>query len=116
MIPLTASIVTLSMGLFLSAVAVLCVTPVIQAIVERRWPEMPPLPPIVENLGIAMAFLGLTAQATAIAAVGVGLALLGAWYGSEKSASQIHPLFDKIAAVVGVIGVGVLAEYFYVIS
>ena len=46
MIPLTAKIagmiVTMSMGFFLSAVAVLCVVPVIQAIMERRRPEFPP--------------------------------------------------------------------------
>ena len=52
MIPLTAKIagmvVTMSMGFFLSAVAVLCVVPVIQAITERRRPEFPPLPPVME--------------------------------------------------------------------
>ncbi|MCK4869344.1 MAG: hypothetical protein KAT39_14925, partial [Alphaproteobacteria bacterium] len=85
MIPLTAKItgmvVTLSMGLFLTAVAVLCVLPVMQAIMERHRPEMPSLPPIMENLGIALAFAGLTFRVTEFAAIGVGLALLGAWYG-----------------------------------
>ncbi|MCK5274174.1 MAG: hypothetical protein KAR37_05975 [Alphaproteobacteria bacterium] len=121
MIPLTAKItgmvVTLSMGLFLSAVAVLCVLPVMQAIMERRRPEMPSLPPIMENLGIAMAFAGLTFRVTEFTAIGVGLALLGAWYGYSKGASRkIHPIFDKVSAVSGVICVGVLAEYYYVLS
>lgn len=121
MIPLTAKItgfvVTLSMGLFLTAVAVLCVVPLIQAIVEKRRPELPPLPPVMENLGIFIALAGLTVQVTEFAAVGVGLALLGAWFGYSKGAShKIHPIFDKISAVAGVIGVGVLAEYYYVVS
>jgi hypothetical protein len=110
-------IVTMSMGLFLTAVAVLCVVPLVKAIMERRRPEIPALPPIMENLGIALAFAGLTFRVTEFAAVGVGLALLGAWYGYSKGAShKIHPIFDKVKAVTGVVGVGVLAEYYYVLS
>jgi hypothetical protein len=121
MIPLTAKIagmiVTMSMGFFLSAVAVLCVVPVIQAIMERRRPEFPPLPPVMENLGIALAFAGLTFRVTELAAIGVGLALLGAWYGySSGDSHKIHPVFDKVAAIAGVIGVGVLAEYYYIFT
>ena len=112
----TGMIVTVSMALFVTAVAVLCVTPLVQAIVERRKPEMPPLPAIMENLGVAIALAGLTFEATGTAAVGVALALLGAWFGSAKSGSRIHPAFDKAVAVAGVIGVGVLAEYYYVIG
>lgn len=121
MIPLSAKItgmiVTLSMGLFLTAVAVICVAPLVQALMERRRPEMPPLPPIMENLGIFMALAGLTFRVTEFTAVGVGLALLGAWYGYSKGTSnKIHPIFDKVSAVAGVIGVGVLAEYYYVMT
>jgi len=107
----------MSMALFLTAVAVLCVVPLVQAIVERRRPEFPALAPVMENLGIAIAFGGLTFRTTEIAAVGIGLALLGAWYGYSSGAShRIHPIFDKVVAVVGVICVGVLAEYYYVVS
>lgn len=121
MIPLSAQvtgmIVTLSMGLFLTAVAVFCVLPLVQAIMERRRPAIPPLPPIMENLGIFIALAGLTFRVTEIAAIGVGLALLGAWYGYSKGAIyKIHPFFDKVSAVSGVIGVGALAEYYYVLS
>ena len=121
MIPLSAQItgmiVTVGMGLFLTAVAVLCVVPLVQAIVEKRRPEMPPLPAIMENLGIAVALAGLTFRVTECTAVGVGLALLGVWYGYSKGTSQrIHPIFDKVSAVSGVICVGVLAEYYYVLS
>jgi hypothetical protein len=113
----TGMIVTLSMGLFLTAVAVLCVVPLIQAIMEKRRPEMPALAPIMENLGVAIALGGLTFRVTEFAAVGVGLALLGAWFGYTNGDSlRIHPIFDKVAAVTGVIGVGVLAEYYYVLS
>jgi len=121
MIPLSAKvtgmIVTLSMGVFLAAVAVLCVAPLVQAIIEKRRPAIPPLPPIMENLGIFIALAGLTFRVTEFAAIGVGLALLGAWYGYSKGAiHKIHPIFDKVSAVTGVIGVGVLAEYYYVLS
>lgn len=121
MIPISAQItgmiVTVSMGLFMTVVAVLCVVPLVQAIMERRRPEMPALPAIMENLGIAIALGGLTFRVTEFTAVGVALALLGAWYGYSKGISQrIHPVFDKVVAVVGVICVGTLAEYYYVVS
>ncbi len=122
MIPLSAQItgmiVTVSMGLFLTVVAVLCVVPLVQAIVEKRRPEMPPLPAIMENLGIAVALAGLTFRVTEFTAAGVALALLGAWYGYSKGATshRIHPVFDKVVAVAGVISVGVLAEYYYIVT
>lgn len=121
MIPLTAKvtgmIVTVSMGLFLTAVAVICIAPLVQAIMEKRRPTMPPLAPLMENLGIFIALAGLTFRVTEFAAVGVGLALIGAWYGYSGGAShKIHPIFDKVSAITGVIGVGVLAEYYYVLS
>ncbi|MDH5409869.1 MAG: hypothetical protein OEY16_00665 [Alphaproteobacteria bacterium] len=120
MVPLSAQItgmiVTVSMGVFLAAVAVLCIVPPLQAFVEKRKPELPSLPPVIENLGIAMAFGGLTFRVTEFTAVGVGLALLGAWYGASRSAALIHPVFEKVAAIFGVIGVGALAEYYYVMS
>jgi len=121
MIPISAKItgmiVTMSMGLFLTAVAVLCVVPLVQALMERRRPEMPAIAPIMENLGIALALAGLTFRVTEVAAIGVGLALLGAWYGYSRGGSlRIHPVFDKAAAITGVIGVGVLAEYYYVVG
>lgn len=112
----TGMIVTVSMALFITAVAVLCVAPLVQAIMERRKPNMPALAPVMENLGVAIAFAGLTFGETETAAVGVGLALLGAWFGAPKPGSRIHPAFDKVVAVVGVIGIGVLAEYYYVIG
>ena len=120
MIPISAKItgiiVTISMALFLTAVVMLCIVPLIQAIVERRRPELPALPPVMENLGIAIALAGLTFRVTEFAAVGVGLALLGAWFGWSDKQSQIHPVFEKVALVLGVIGVGTLAEFYYVMG
>lgn len=113
---ITGMIVTIGMGLFLTAVVVLCIVPLVQAIVEKRKPELPPLPPVLENLGIAIAFAGLTFRVTEFAAMGVGLCLLGFWYGSSKSVGRIHPLFEKITAIVGVISIGVLAEFYYLAS
>lgn len=120
MIPLSAQItgmiVTVSMGLFLTVVALLCILPLVQSIMDKRKPELPPLPPIMEYLGVALALAGLTFRSTETAAVGVGLALLGVWFGSAGAGSQIHPAFEKIVVVGGVIGVGVLAEYYYVMG
>lgn len=113
---ITGIIVTVSMGLFLAAVAVLFIVPLIQALVEKRRPAMPALPPVMENLGIAIALAGLTFRQTEFAAIGVGLALLGAWFGRSKKGRHFHPVFEKIALVVGVIGVGTLAEFYYVIG
>ncbi len=113
---ITGMIVTVSMALFLTAVVLLLIVPLIQAIVEKRPPKLPALPPVMENLGIAIALAGLTFRVTEFAAVGVGLMLLGAWFGWSKNDSQLHPLFEKVALVVGVIGVGTLAEFYYVVS
>lgn len=112
----TGMIVTLGMGLFLTAVVLLCIVPLIQAMVEKRKPGLLPLPPILENLGVAVALAGLTFRVTEVTAVGVGLALLGAWYGLGRTEAQIHPVFEKVTAVAGVICVGTLAEFYYVMS
>lgn len=112
---ITGIIVTVGMGMFLAAVAALCIVPLVQALVEWRKPDLPALPPIMENLGIALALAGLTFRVTEFAAVGVGLCLLGMWYGSRKS-PIIHPVFEKVSAVVGVISIGVLAEYYYLMT
>ena len=77
---ITGMIVTVSMALFLTGVVMLCIVPLIQAMVEKRRPEWPALPPVMEYLGVAMALAGLTFRVTEFAAVGVGLALLGAWF------------------------------------
>jgi hypothetical protein len=53
---------------------------------------------------------------TEVAAVGVGLALLGAWYGLGRRQTQIHPIFEKITAVTGVVCVGTLAEFYYLLG
>ncbi len=113
---ITGMIVTVSIGLFLTMVVLLCVVPLFQASVDRSRPSMPALPPIFENLGIALAIAGFTFRVTEVAAVGVGLALLGAVLGSAKGAPQIHPLLEKVVLVFGVVGLGVLGEYYYVVS
>ena len=113
---ITGILVTLGMGLFVTAVAMLCIVPIIQALVEKRRIAWPPLSPILENLGVAVAIWGLTFRETEMAAIGVGLALLGAWYGYGKAVSHVHPVFEKVTAVVGVICVGALAEFYYVMA
>ncbi|MDH3229302.1 MAG: hypothetical protein OEN55_05885 [Alphaproteobacteria bacterium] len=121
---ITGLIVTTSMGLFLTAVAILCVVPLVQAIVERRRPEMPDLPAIIENLGVALAIGGLTFRVTEAAAIGVALALLGAVFAftrrtgvaTRDPANGLHPFLQKAMLVCGVVSLGVLGEYYYLVS
>jgi hypothetical protein len=95
----------------LTAVAILCVLPIIQAAVERRRPELPDLPAVIENLGIALA-------------IGVALTLLGAVYGSTRKTGEktrgaavgLHPILQKAMLVCGVLSLGVLGEYYYLLS
>jgi hypothetical protein len=115
-VQITGVIVTIGMGFFLTAVAMLCIVPLVEAVVEKRMPDMPKLPPVMENLGIAIALGGLTFRMTDITAVGVGLAVIGVISGIGKPAHQIHPVFEKATAVIGVVSVGVLAEFYFVIG
>jgi hypothetical protein len=123
-VKLTSVIVTTSMGLFLAAVAILCILPLIQASVERRPPELPDLPAVFENLGIALAIGGFTFQVTEAAAVGVTLALLGAVYGTVRkktgkrgdTVAGLHPILEKAMLVGGVLSLGALGEFYYLMS
>lgn len=121
---ITGLIVTTSMGLFLAGVAILCVLPLIQAVVERRRPDLPDLPAVFENLGIALAMAGFTFRVTEIAAAGVVLALVGAAYGAVRKvgggrggeSAALHPLLEKAMLVCGLVSLGVLGEYYYILS
>ncbi|MDH5559132.1 MAG: hypothetical protein OEZ03_17430, partial [Alphaproteobacteria bacterium] len=108
-VKITGMIVTLGMGLFLTAVVLLVIVPIMQAMMDKRKIGWPPIAPIMENLGVAMAIAGLTFRVTEVAAIGVGLALLGAWYGYGKAETHFHPVFEKVMAVAGVVCVGTLA-------
>ena len=121
---LTGIIVTTSMGLFLTSVAILCVVPLVQAAVEGRCPVTPNLPAIVENLGLALAIGGVTFRVTEVSAIGIGLAFggLGLSYFSRPgnreraSTTDLHPLMHKATLVCGVIGMGALGEYYYILG
>ncbi len=123
-VKLTSVIVTTSMGLFLTAVAILCILPLIQASVERRPPELPDLPAVFENLGIALAIGGFTFRVTEAAAIGVTLALLGALYGVVRkqkanngdSAAKLHPILETAMLVCGVLSLGALGEFYYLMT
>ena len=118
---ITGLIVTTSMGLFLTAVAILCVLPIIEAVAERRRPELPNLPAVIENTGIALAIGGFAFRVSEAAAIGVALTLIGAFYGAtaksnEKSrgaAFGLHPILQKAMLVCGVLSLG---EYYYLLS
>jgi len=121
---ITGLIVTASMGLFLTAVAVLFIVPLVQAIVERRRPDPPDLAAVFENLGIALAIGGFAFRVTEASAIGVGLALLGAVLGYARRTSEVrgkagnglHPALQKAMLVCGVLCLGVLGEYYYLAS
>lgn len=121
---ITGLIVTASMGLFLTAVAILFIVPLIQAIVERRRPDPPDLGAVLENLGIALAIGGFAFRVTEAAAIGVGLALLGAVFAHVRKTSEagvkagngLHPALQKAMLVCGVLCLGVLGEYYYLAS
>jgi len=119
---ITGLIVTTSMALFMTAVAILCVVPLIQAAVERKRPNMPNLSAVFENLGMAVAIAGFAYRETDVAAAGVGLILIGAAYGyrqrkaGKAKDNELHPLLHKAILICGVLSVGVLGEYYYIIS
>ncbi len=112
---ITSVIVVISMGFYLAAVSYLCVVPIMEALVERRWPAMPNMPAVSEYAGVALAIAGFTYQDTRIAAVGVALALLGGLLGFRKAPS-LHPALAGPLTVMGVVCVGTLGEYFYLVT
>lgn len=113
---ITAIAVTTSMGLFLAAVAILLVVPLVQAAVEGRKPELPGFPEILENLGIAIAIGGFTVGVTKVAATGIVLMLAGAVLGHGKKAEVLHPTLRKMILICGIVGVGTLGEYYWIVS
>lgn len=115
-VKITGMFVTLSLGMFMTAIVLLCFLPLVQALMERRKPSMPPFPPILENLGLAVALAGLTFRVHEAAAIGLGLAFIGNIYGNSKATRYIHPVIEKTVVICGVIGVGALAEFYYVMG
>jgi hypothetical protein len=109
---ITSVIVVISMGFYLAAVSYLCVVPIMEALMERRWPTIPNIPAVSENIGIAIAIAGFTYQDTKVTALGVALMLVGGVLGIGKSPS-LHPALNGPLAASGVLCVGVLGEYFY---
>ena len=97
---------------------------IVQAADEGRWPVTPNMPAIIENLGLALAIGGFTFRVTGVSAIGVGLAIAGVWMGyfhrgshaHGPSGNDLHPLLQKATLIVGVIGVGALGEYSYIVS
>jgi len=110
---LTAVVVTFAMALFLSAVVILSVIPVLEALIGRRKITIPDLPATFENLGIALALVGFTARATEVSAIGVGLVFLGACLAARRVRAPLHPVLEKSLLVSGIVSLGVLAEFFY---
>ncbi len=112
---ITSMIIVISMGFYLAVVSYLCVVPIIEALVERKKPTMPNMPAVSENIGIAIAIAGFTYQDTNIAALGVGLMLLGGVLGLGK-APFLHPALNGPLAATGLVCVGTLGEYFYLVA
>lgn len=120
MIPLsvqfTAVIVTLSMGLFFTVVSVLCVVPIYEALIEKRRPQLPNLPAASENLGIALAIGGLAFRETELAAVGLGLALLGWFLGTGRPVPALPRLVESGLMVSGLVCLSVIGKFHYFIG
>ena len=112
---ITSMVVVISMGFYLAAVSYLCVVPLMEALVERKRPTIPNMPAVSENIGIAVAIAGFTYQDTKIAGLGVALMLVGGVLGIGKTPS-LHPALSGPLTASGVICVGVLGEYFYLVS
>lgn len=112
---ITSVIVVIGMGFYLAAVSYLCVVPLMEALIERKRPSMPNMPAVSENIGVAIAIAGFTYQETNIAALGVGLTLLGGVLGLGKAPS-LHPALSGPLAATGLLCVGTLGEYLYLVS
>lgn len=120
MIPLsvqfTAVIVTLGMGLFFAAVSVLCVVPIYEALIEKRRPQLPDLPAAFENLGVALAIGGLAFRETELAAIGLGLAVLGAVLGAGRKAAALPRPVETGLMVSGLVCLSVIGKFHYFIG
>lgn len=113
---LTGVIVVIGMGFYLAAVSYLCIVPLMEALIERKKPAMPNMPAVSENIGVAIAIAGFTYQETNIAALGVGLTLLGGLLGLGKNAPSLHPALSGPLAATGLVCVGTLGEYLYLVA
>jgi len=118
MIPLsvqfTAMIVTLGMGLFFAVVSLLCVVPLYEALIEKRRPRLPNLDAAFENLGIALALGGLAFRETEVAAVGLGLAILGAVLGARRTRPALPRKVETGLMVAGLICLCVIGKFHYI--
>lgn len=117
MIPLsvqfTALIVTLSMGLFFAVVSLLCVVPLYEALIEKRKPRLPNLDAAFENFGIALAIGGLAFRATEVAAIGLGLSILGAVLCARRKQPALPRPVEIGLMVSGLVCLSVIAKFHY---
>lgn len=113
---LTALIVTLSMGFFFAVASALCIVPIYEALIEKRRPHLPGLPAAFENLGIAVAIGGLALRETEVAAVGLGLALLGTALAAGRRAPALPRLVESGLMVSGLVCLSVIAKFHYIIG
>lgn len=115
-VQLTAVIVTLSMGLFFAVVSVLCVVPIYEALIEKRRPQLPNLHAAFENLGIALAIGGLAFRETEVAAIGLGLAVLGAVLGAGRRNAPLPRMVESGLMISGLVCLSVIGKFHYFIG
>lgn len=108
---LTALIVTISMGFFFAVVSALCVVPLYEALIERRRPNLPNLPATFENLGLALAIGGLTYRATGVAAVGIGLAVLGTLLRVRWRSPGLPRMIETGLMISGLVSLSVIGKF-----
>ncbi len=112
---ITSVIVVISVGFYLAVVCYLVVIPIIDAVLSRSWPQHLDLRAACENAGIALAIFGFSIQNTTVAAFGLGMALLGAVLCFGRS-PDLHPVLQLPVAILGILCVGTLGEYLFLVA
>ncbi len=112
---ITSVIIVISVGFYLAMICYMAIVPVIEAVIGRQRPRLPDLPDVCENAGIVLAIFGFATQNTMLAALGVGMTLLGAVLGSGRS-PDLHPALQLPVAILGIVCVGTLGEYLFLVA
>lgn len=112
---ITSVIVVISVGFYLAVIGYLVVIPIIDAVLSRSRPQHLDLRTACENAGIALAILGFSTGSTMVAAIGVGMTLLGAVLCFGRS-PDLHPVLQVPVAILGILCVGTLGEYLFLVA
>lgn len=112
-VQIASTTVTFSLGLYLAVAVIFCATPIVDAIMERRRPQLPDLSATLECLGIALAIAGFALDVTGLAAVGVVVTVAVAAWNSGRISEIFDPAVHAVLLVCGLVSLGALAEFHY---